>query len=600
MEAAKPGTIPNGGHSSSIVENDRKGTIPINDPTDKFILGLLENQKSIEESQAQSVSEKAPKISTEDSAPPQVYHAPRRQECDNCKSYLPLLKSFILHLDSSHKSSKANGINEFQCELCYVTFVDSLELGKHYLLHACGRDVANEMQNGTRNGPSGARHEARHKKKQAAVAKQQERQPRKRGRPKKAQLDELENDAPRKIVTRRRGRPPKQEEENQATEVTLEEGDVVSRDHDQGENDNIASNDIDSPPSYDEPPTEQEIMTKDAKGKSFVRPRDECKSAEAVIQNRIPSAVVLQQNESQYSKMIASMKEPISTDSSPTSLVESIPMDDKSIGVGEGPVLVIEESTEYLESNAGCAKRTRTASTAKMQAKIGDRKKRNIHNQCVVCLNKFPSKDALRLHRYTHGDRDKWPCPDCDKEFSSHWKYHDHCAKVHDNKKPFQCDECGKFLSSFTILATHKGVHSGARPHQCNLCGKRYLVAAGLRDHLIAHKNEREHRCSHCGAAFNAKGDLKKHMVTHMVEKPHNCDICHTGFNRSASLRRHMRSHTGEKPFKCDICNKAFSRKEKMHEHRRTHTAALSSSRKFSDLKPESVESDFFRFCQRY
>ena len=94
-----------------------------------------------------------------------------------------------------------------------------------------------------------------------------------------------------------------------------------------------------------------------------------------MITNIIPNAVVLQNNESQYSKMVASMKEPISTDSSPTALVESVPVNDKNIGVGEGPVLVTDdhsmEGAEYLESNGGCAKRTRTDSTAKMQAKIG-------------------------------------------------------------------------------------------------------------------------------------------------------------------------------------------------------------------------------------
>ena len=105
------------------------------------------------------------------------------------------------------------------------------------------------------------------------------------------------------------------------------------------------------------------------------RPRDECKPAEVAIQSRIPNAVVLQSNESQYSKMVASMKEPISTDSSATALVESVPVNDKSIGVGEGPILVTEdqsmESAEYLGSNGGRAKQTRTGSAAKIQAKIG-------------------------------------------------------------------------------------------------------------------------------------------------------------------------------------------------------------------------------------
>ncbi len=177
--------------------------------------------------------------------------------------------------------------------------------------------------------------------------------------------------------------------------------------------------------------------------------------------------------------------------------------------------------------------------------RITERKKRNMENQCVICLQKFPTKDALREHRLTHGDKDKWVCGDCHRDFSSHWKFQEHCNKSHNNKKPFQCDECGKCLSSFTILATHKGLHSGSRPYACDICGKKYLVAAGLKDHMNAHRNERNHQCNSCGARFNARGDLTKHLVTHYFEKPHNCPVCDAGFNRAASLKRHLRSHTG-------------------------------------------------------
>ena len=52
-----------------------------------------------------------------------------------------------------------------------------------------------------------------------------------------------------------------------------------------------------------------------------------------------------------------------------------VPMNDKNVGVGEGPVAVSEdhsmETAEYVESNGGNAKRTRTGSTAKMPPKIG-------------------------------------------------------------------------------------------------------------------------------------------------------------------------------------------------------------------------------------
>ena len=56
MDTAKPGTIPTGDHSSSIMQIDRKGAIPINDPIDNFVLGLLENQQSTEANQPQGVS----------------------------------------------------------------------------------------------------------------------------------------------------------------------------------------------------------------------------------------------------------------------------------------------------------------------------------------------------------------------------------------------------------------------------------------------------------------------------------------------------------------------------------------------------------------
>ncbi len=183
-----------------------------------------------------------------------------------------------------------------------------------------------------------------------------------------------------------------------------------------------------------------------------------------------------------------------------------------------------------------------------LHSRLAEKKRRNVENQCIICLQKFATKEDLKQHRLSHGDKEKWSCNvnNCKRIFSSHWKYHDHCVKAHNIKKPFQCDICGKRLSSFTILATHKGLHSGSRPYVCDLCGKSYLVAAGLKDHMVTHKNERNHRCEECGAGFNAKGDLKKHMISHMPEKPHNCSVCNSGFNRAASLRRHMRTHTGE------------------------------------------------------
>ena len=74
---------------------------------------------------------------------------PETYSCGNCKSYLPLLKSFILHLESSHKVAAADGSPEkYQCEVCQAEFESSIVLGKHSLVHASGTSTATAACNG--------------------------------------------------------------------------------------------------------------------------------------------------------------------------------------------------------------------------------------------------------------------------------------------------------------------------------------------------------------------------------------------------------------------------------------------------------------------
>ena len=60
--------------------------------------------------------------------------------CENCKSYFPLLKSFILHLESCHK----NKVSRYRCELCTVEFDSALTLAMHSLLHVAGKNIIRE------------------------------------------------------------------------------------------------------------------------------------------------------------------------------------------------------------------------------------------------------------------------------------------------------------------------------------------------------------------------------------------------------------------------------------------------------------------------
>ena len=63
--------------------------------------------------------------------------------CDLCKSYFPLLKSFIFHIESCHKGNGQAGC--FKCNLCDVESDNAITLGMHALLHVCGKTPGKDM-----------------------------------------------------------------------------------------------------------------------------------------------------------------------------------------------------------------------------------------------------------------------------------------------------------------------------------------------------------------------------------------------------------------------------------------------------------------------
>ena len=65
--------------------------------------------------------------------------------CEHCRSYFPLLKSFILHIESSHKGTVTDGhVESYKCDLCTVEFDSAVDHGMHSLLHVCGKAPGKE------------------------------------------------------------------------------------------------------------------------------------------------------------------------------------------------------------------------------------------------------------------------------------------------------------------------------------------------------------------------------------------------------------------------------------------------------------------------
>ena len=192
--------------------------------------------------------------------------------------------------------------------------------------------------------------------------------------------------------------------------------------------------------------------------------------------------------------------------------------------------------------------------------------------ECIHCGDIFKTKNEFVKHSQKHTEKLPHQCKDCMEGFLKASEYKEHCNKVHNNDRPFECLVCGKRLSSMGILKNHSGIHSGNRPFHCTACNKSFLTKTNLDDHLRKHVNAREFECQVCQKRFNLKGALRQHEKVHKEDKPFKCDYCSMAFPRGPSLWRHVRTHTGEKPYRCDICGKTFARVENCAEHRRIHT----------------------------
>ncbi|XP_039950356.1 uncharacterized protein LOC120768000 [Bactrocera tryoni] len=196
------------------------------------------------------------------------------------------------------------------------------------------------------------------------------------------------------------------------------------------------------------------------------------------------------------------------------------------------------------------------------------------------CSVYFATKDEATAHaRKEH--RDLIFCNICEKFMTGHDSLKNHMRKheqERDSKsvanRNFVCDKCGKKFSGRTSLTDHVRSDCGRKPlYQCNVCGKHLTTAGILKTHLLLHKDDTPYQCDKCGKTFKVKAQYKTHIKTrHTDFKPFQCHLCPKAYPYRESLLTHMTVHTGIKRFLCNGCGKRFTCVSNLQAHRKVHS----------------------------
>ncbi|XP_052750032.1 zinc finger protein 37 homolog [Galleria mellonella] len=186
--------------------------------------------------------------------------------------------------------------------------------------------------------------------------------------------------------------------------------------------------------------------------------------------------------------------------------------------------------------------------------------------QCVYCDKKFSNHVILVQHEKQHLVNGGFQCTICNMSYSTSTLLDMH-MKRHLNIKQYICQYCGKEFLRINSMRRHVQVcHAGLRI-QCPICKKN--LKGHLSEHMRVHENKRPHECAQCGQRFTQSTQLNVHLRSHTGDRPYPCRICDRRFSHSNALILHIRRHTGEKPFQCAMCPLFFSQLPHMKAHMR-------------------------------
>ena len=156
----------------------------------------------------------------------------------------------------------------------------------------------------------------------------------------------------------------------------------------------------------------------------------------------------------------------------------------------------------------------------------------------------FP--EHLKAFAVKPGEEPISDCTFCKLKFSSRTKCFTHMRDLHPLPGIIRCRICLQDFPSVNALRFHKKKkhHSAPRKFECEICGEVKESTSHMKYHMTKHTGEKPYVCSFCGKTFRIQGALDIHLRVHTGEKPYTCEYCNRSFaNASNCLTHRKRMH---------------------------------------------------------
>jgi transcription elongation factor Elf1 len=148
--------------------------------------------------------------------------------------------------------------------------------------------------------------------------------------------------------------------------------------------------------------------------------------------------------------------------------------------------------------------------------------------KCDECDFATAYPDGLAKHKYNVHEtvgRKLFQCQLCNVQLRSKGTYVEHIGR-HFNQRKKRCDVCNKTFPTASQLAAHRRIHADPKV-PCEVCGKLLRNKHKLKVHLLVHSGQKDFACPYCNYVTYVKHNLKKHCVARHkviyppIERPH-------------------------------------------------------------------------------